>query len=231
MRHYWAASYPIVTTYLLGENSTLPSCSIPSNITTLQTNSTDSYTFKAVAQWTEKGKTITVQSSSAPIQIMDNCIEGWNGVFPSSYLHAGDMASFKFQVNSFFDCKGPSSVIFTAYNYTGNVKSNILYQESKLVTLNDTVFNFTLPLWTDSNGLFHFLVEVNGSSGYTFGSYPFNSSNTIKVLKSSNVTMGANPSSQIPDVPELPFVIAILSLSIVPLLFFYRKAIRKRILS
>jgi hypothetical protein len=160
------------TTYLLGENDTLPSCGVPSNIIVFQTRSAIDYAVSAVAQWTEKGKTITVQSGSTPIQILYNCIGNYNLLLNSPLLHPGGIASFKFHVSS-FNCKDSSdSVTFAVYNYTGNVKSNILYQESKVVTGSDTQFNFTIPRWTDSNGLFHFLVGVNGSNPwYSNGGY------------------------------------------------------------
>jgi hypothetical protein len=159
------------TTYLLGENDTLPSCSVPSNIIDFQTRSAFDYAVSAVAQWTEKGRTITVQSGSTPIQILYNCIGNYKLLLNSPLLHPGGIASFKFHVDS-FNCKDSSdSVTFTVYNYTGNVKSNILYQESKVVTGNDTPFNFTIPQWTDSTGLFHFLVGVNGSNPWHNGGY------------------------------------------------------------
>ena len=132
-----------VTTYLLGENNTLPSCSVPSSIITFQINSTVPhnvyasgpwYTVNAVAQWTEKGKTITVQSGSAPILTVGSCI-GNSDLLSNSQLHPGGMASFKFHVYSFSCIDSSTGVTFTAYNYTGNVKGNILYQESKLVTV------------------------------------------------------------------------------------------------
>ncbi|MGI0007736.1 MAG: hypothetical protein ACREAR_07055 [Nitrosotalea sp.] len=172
-----------VTPYFLGENNTLPSCIIPSNIITFQTNSTVPYNvyaaapwynFNAVAQWTEKGKTITVQSGSAQVHT-GSCIGNYD-LFSNSQLHPGGMASFRFHVYS-FNCKDPSTgVIFTVYNYTGEVKGNILDQESKLVTDDDTLFNFTVPQWTDNNDQFHFLVEINGSAGGFTYLYPVTSS-------------------------------------------------------
>ncbi len=178
--------------YFLGENNTLPDCNVPSNIITFQTNSTVPYNvyagspwynFNAIAQWTEQGRTITVQSGSAQVHT-GSCIAGYD-LFSNSPLHPRSMASFRFHVYS-FNCKDPSTgVIFTAYNYTGQVKGNILYQESKLVTDNDTLFNFTVPQWTDSDGLFHFLVEVNGSSGGFTYLYPVTSSSTNNNSESS----------------------------------------------
>jgi hypothetical protein len=183
------------TTYLLGENNTLPSCSVPSNIIAFQTRSVIDYAVSAVAQWTEKGKTITVQSGSTPIQILYNCI-GNSKLLLNSPLHPGGIASFKFHVDS-FNCKDSSdSVTFTVYNYTGNVKSNILYQESKVVTGNDTPFNFILPQWTDGNGQFHFLVGVNGSNPwYSNGGYGYPNDLYPVTLSDKPITLSQNEST------------------------------------
>lgn len=182
-------------TYFLGENNTLPSCSVPSSITTFKMNYTlpyDAYepstwyTVNAIAQWTEKGKTITVQSGSTPVRTSGSCIASSN-LSSNSQLHPGGMASFKFHVYS-FNCRDSSTgVTFTAYNYTGNVKGNILYQESKPVTDDDTLFNFTVPQWTGNNGQFHFVVEVNGTTGGFTYSYPVTSSSINNNLESSTL--------------------------------------------
>ncbi len=144
----------------------------------------------AIAQWTEHGKTQTVKSNATQFLSIEPCPAAY-GITPTNLrYHPGDVISIKIS-QDFTGCKRlPTTMRITVYNYTGNFKSNVLYQESRQV-INGTWFNYTVPEWTDANGLFQFLV----SETWMQGSIPDGnqqillSSDTGKSPKSYNLTI------------------------------------------
>lgn len=180
------------TVYFLGQNNTLPSCSQSSSIFTFKPNNTGIYHIYATAQWTENGKLMTVQSNPVDFQSVDRCYYLDNSTLNMHRFHPGDVASLRTSFDT-HNCNTPSvNMQVTIYNFTGNTPSNMLYQESKHLTGNEEgLFNFTIPKWTDSNGIFHFLVNQNytGNVPNENFSYDYFSVDNAKIPKSYDLTM------------------------------------------
>lgn len=178
--------------YFLGQNNTLPSCIQSSNIFTFKPNNTEVYHIYATAQWTENGKLMTVQSSSAEFESLDTCPAFGNPTWNLYRFHPGDVASLRASFDT-HNCNIPSvNMQITIYNYSGNIPSNIIYQESKHFTgKEEGLFNFTVPKWTDSNGIFHFLVNESyaGNVHAMDYSYDLFSVDNAKIPKSYDLTM------------------------------------------
>ncbi|MDE1765159.1 MAG: hypothetical protein KGI27_02675 [Thaumarchaeota archaeon] len=180
------------TVYFLGQNNTLPFCSQSSSIFTFKPNVTGVYHIYATAQWTENGKLMTVQSSPVEFQSVDRCYYLDNSTLNMYRFHPGDVASLRTSFDT-HNCNTPSvNMQVTVYNFTGNTQSNIIYQKSKHLTgKEEGVFNFTMPKWTDSNGIFHFLVNENytGNVPDESFSYDYFSVDNAKIPKSYDLTM------------------------------------------
>ncbi len=183
-------------TQIVTESNTILSCDNPVDIGTIISNATGTYPVYAVAQWMQNGIMQTVQSNTTQFLASEPCPAAY-AIAPDNRLyHPGDIVSFEISPH-LSGCKRlPTTMQITVYNYTGNSKSNVLYQESRQV-INETWFNYTVPEWTDANGLFQFLV----SETWMQGSIPdgdqqiFLSSDTNKAPRSYNLTMWPAQSS------------------------------------
>ncbi|HJW19576.1 MAG TPA: hypothetical protein VJ571_03360 [Candidatus Nitrosotalea sp.] len=183
-------------TQIVTESNTIPSCDNPVDIGTIISNATGTYPVYAVAQWMQNGIMQTVQSNTTQFLASEPCPAAY-GIAPDNRLyHPGNIVSFEISP-SLSGCKRlPTTMQITVYNYTGNSKSNVLYQESRQI-INETWFNYTVPEWTDANGLFQFLV----SETWMQGSLPdgdqqvFLSSDVNKAPKSYNLTIWPAQSS------------------------------------
>lgn len=184
------------TPYFLRQDNVLPTCDLSSNITTIRPNYTGTYPVYAIAQWTENGKIQTVQSNTTQFLAMEPCPAAYVMTQDKLQYHPEDVIPIKISSPE-LGCKHlPAVIQVTVYNYTGNIRSNILYQESRQIT-NQTWFNYTVPKWTDINGVFPFIISTtwldHNLTGESF--LQFLSSDDAKIPKSYNFTMWADPSS------------------------------------
>jgi len=128
------------------------------------------------------------------------CPPAYSMNFEKLQYHPGDTVPIEIK-SDFSGCTHlPTTASITVYNSTADgITENALYNES-LQIVNDTWFNYTVPQWTDNNGLLHFLVRLTylGSSGtQATHDLRFLSSDIKKSMsyKSENFTMWVEPSS------------------------------------
>lgn len=191
----WAATVA-GTPYFLKQETMLPACNQSSNITAIRPNYTGAYPVYAIAQWTENGKTHTVQSNTTQFLAIEPCPAAYVMDWNKPQYHPGDVIPIKIS-SPVSGCKHlPVPIQITVYNYTGNTRGNILYQESRQI-VNDTLFNYTVPKWTDKNGIFPLIVSTTWPDRNLTGEYSMQylSSDSSKIPKSYNLTMWVNPSS------------------------------------
>jgi len=196
----WAAKQAGTQTFVTHGNI-IPSCSQPQKITTIKPNYTGTYPVYALAQWTENGKLQKVQSNSTQFLAIAPCPTDYGFFYENRQYHPGEIVPIKI-TPIFLECKRlPVNLTITVYNYTGYTKGNIMHQET-IDILDEAWFNYTVPEWTDKNGVFHFLVSATWPPDPNVNAethQDFLSSDDQKISASYDTRMWVNPSSFVND--------------------------------
>lgn len=183
-------------TQIVSDSNKIPTCDNPVDIGVITPNFTGTYPVYAVSQWMQNGIIQTVQSNDTHFLAIQPCDIVYVADFNKTQYHPGDIIPIKVSSPE-RDCMHLSGTAWiTIYNATNNnSEENMLYQKSQQV-VNESWFNYTVPKWTDKNGIFNFLVRLTWPNPDGPGKFDtiLRSSDDSK-QRTYNLTMWIDPSS------------------------------------